>query len=307
MSAPGEPASETAPGEPANGIAPWVPANETERELARAVETGDQQTYFRVIGTAPLFLPQFLGDDGETGQRFLTANLFGHTFLPVFTSVEAMVARVSGVADGYTTTNYPELSRKWPNPDWRLALNPGTPIDAYVAVDTVAGAAVGDVMLPTAVEAILEEAGREEAGREGGEPDGIDSGPAVAVDAALAAAAAAGDGEAYLRALLEAIVIVPTAAPVADSAALLEPDFPWRPSGDAGNPAIDVYTSRQMFEHAHRAGVPAVEAALAFVVAVWPDGYAMAVNPGAQSGVVLPADQVRTLLFLDEDPDGPLT
>jgi hypothetical protein len=289
--APGEP-SEPDPSQPPL----WEPANAAEQELAEAVQAGAQEDYFRIVGTVDLFLPQYLSAEPTEGQRFLTMDILGHPFLPVFTSFQALAAGVGALVDGYTTTNYPELRRKWPNPAWRLAINPGTPIDAYVEIEAVAAVAVGDITLPTMVEAILDEAAAQKDTEDEAEPY-------VDVDAALTEAAEAGDGEAYLRALADAVVIVPIAEPVEDASALLDEDFPWRIGGTPEQPAIDVFTSRQLFEHAYPAGTPHLEAALAFFLTAWPDGYAMTVNPGARMGVVVPAEHVLTLLFSPDDED----
>src|SRR5205814_3355582 len=85
-------------------------------------------------------------------QRFITAELLGQEYLPVFTSVPALAGVMQGQADAYTVTSYEELRRKWPEPRWRLAVNPGTPIDAYVTIEAVERAALGQLTVPTAAE-----------------------------------------------------------------------------------------------------------------------------------------------------------
>src|SRR5688500_9091420 len=72
----------------------WQPANETERALAQALADGDQRRFFGVIATADLYLPQ-AGDDAGEEQTFITGELFGQTVLPVYTSLESLVAAVS--------------------------------------------------------------------------------------------------------------------------------------------------------------------------------------------------------------------
>ena len=43
----------------------------------------------------------------DGGQRFVTMDLFGQPFLPVFTSLEAMVPQVAGVADAVREAGIP--------------------------------------------------------------------------------------------------------------------------------------------------------------------------------------------------------
>jgi hypothetical protein len=269
----------------------WEPANATEQALAQALASGDQRAYFRIVSTADLYLPQFLGAGPPDGQQFVTANLFGHTFLPVFTSIEALViSEVSEIAGGYALTNYAELRQKWPVPEWRLAVNPGTPIDAYVAIEAVENAAVGEVALPTAAEMILGAAAEEAVAEP---PPALE----VGYDEALTAAAQQGDVDAYVRILLDAVVILPTARPVADGSALFEPDFPWRLTGSS----IEVFTSADTLRQAYPAPPPTIPVSFPVLLGLWPEGRAMSVNPGSRIGVEIPAEQVKMLLLWSDD------
>jgi hypothetical protein len=287
----------------------WEPDNETERALAQAMVDGNEQAYFQIFAAARLYLPQFLtpppssGAEEPPGQVFLTANLFGETFLPVFTSVAAMAAQMAGAADGYTMTNYAELRHAWPRPDWRLAINPGTPIDAYVTIDAVEDAMNGTLNIPSAVEVVLEAAGRNGIGepatgtREAGAPEvGTPEAPTAETDAALLAAAQRGDADGYVRILLDALVLVATAAPVADGAALFEENFPWRPSGPANAPTVEVFTSPEMLRRVYPGPVPTLTVSMPYLLGLWPAGFALSVNPGSTIAIDLPADQVQLLL-----------
>lgn len=77
----------------------WRPANDTERALLRAAQTDDRARFFQILTRAELYLPQLRDDTEATGQRFVTMDLFGQPFLPVFTSVETMAPRVAEVAE----------------------------------------------------------------------------------------------------------------------------------------------------------------------------------------------------------------
>ena len=274
--------------------ADWEPANETELAMARAALAGDRREYFRILAGADLYLPQLLGDrDGE--QRFITGELFGQTVLPVFTSVEALAFAAGTAADSYTVTSYPELRNKWPDPTWRLAVNPGLPLDAYVPIEAVEGAAIGDVTVPTMAEVLVEAADDEELGDTiGTAPVDV---PPERVDAALREAAMAGNVGAYVEILLDALVLIPTEREVADPDEILQPGFPWRAAGTPEAPAIEVFTSAEALSRAHPDPPPSVQVALPFALACWPEGHGLSVNPGSESHIDLPPDYVPWLLM----------
>lgn len=277
-------------GEVVRDIEAWQPANATERAMVEAASVGDRREFFRIIAGAELVLPR-VADDGE-GQRFLTASVLGETYLLVYTSVAEMVARLPQGIGGYSMTTYAELRSRWPSPDVRLAVNAGSPLEAYVAIDAIEDAAAGDLVLPTMAE-LVEEAGAAQAG-----PSTVEE-----VEAALAGAAAAGDVDRYLRVLLDVTVLLPTERVVADPEEILEPDFPWLRSGPPEQPVIEVFTSQSMLERAHQGGLAAVTVALPFALAMWPAECGISINPGDPAGVELPADQVPWLLLWGSTTD----
>ncbi|GLY01601.1 MULTISPECIES: SseB family protein [Actinoplanes] len=269
----------------------WQPVNDVEKAMLLAVGENDRQSYFQLLALADLFLPQIAGDESPE-QRFLTVRAFGEVFLPVFTSSQALIAQAAGAVNGYAITNYYELRRKWPHPDWRLAINPGTPIDAYLAVEAVEQAAVGDLEVPTldelgaaAVADFAEEFDLQERRERGDYPDDD--------AAALTAAARAGDVYGYLNRLLDTTVLIPTTRPVLAAEEILEPGFPWRTGTDQ---MIEVFTGPEALARTHPDPVPAVEVSLPFALAVWPEGHGLSVNPGGDDGITVPAEQVLLLL-----------
>jgi hypothetical protein len=281
----------------------WRPANDTERAMMRAAAEGDRREYFRIAATADLYLPQILGDtDGE--QRFVTATMFDQTFLLVFTSVEAMTLQVGDVADAYAVTSYSELRQKWPEPNWRLAVNPGSPLDAYVPIDAVAAAAGGEVLVPTMAEVVAEAAEDQDMATRAAVGS---SRAAVAaggdVDVALFVAAEAGDVGGYVATLLDALVLVLTERDVVDPNEILEPDFPWRRVGPPGQPMVEVFTSADALARAHPALPPTVTVGLPFALARWPQRCGISVNPGSPSALELSEDQVLWLLMWDRGDD----
>jgi hypothetical protein len=265
----------------------WQPANDTERALATALARDDRAGFFQVVADADLYLPQRSGSDA-TGQEqdFVTVALFGQTVLPVFTSIEGLAAAMAGLADAYTVTSYPELCDKWPVPQWRLAVNPGSPIDAYLPVEAVEAAARGELVVPTAGEAIVDAAA---------EADPAARAAALDPHQALVEAASQADPDGYVDALLDCVVVVPTAREVSDPQPP-GPDFPWRPAGPAEDPAIEVFTSAEAFTAAYPEQ-PGVTMPFVILLTAWPDGHALAVNPGGPAGLVVPADQVHQLLL----------
>ncbi len=275
---------------PGARVSDWEPANDTERALLAAAADDDRRAYFQVVAAAELYLPQVVADRGGE-QRFLTVHAFDQTLLPVFTSVQALAAQLRGAVDGYTVTNYAELRRKWPDPLWRLAINPGTPVDAYLPVEAVAEAAMGDAIVPTLSELVVAAAEEEDLEERLAERHATAAYPEEPA-AALRAAATAGDVYGYVERLLDTVVLIPVARPAA-AEDILEPGFPWRPDGDV----IEVFTDAAALARAYPEGVPTVAVALPFALACWPEGYGLRVDPGGD-GIELAADQVVWLLTL---------
>jgi SseB protein N-terminal domain len=258
----------------------WMPANDTEKALAEALSRGDQRGYYQVIVDCELYLPERVAARNRPGpQRFITAELLGQEYLPVFTSVPALAQVMQGQADAYTVTGYAELRAKWPNPQWRLAVNPGTPIDAYVTIDAVEQAAQGQLTVPTAAD--LAAQARQEAAAE--RPPGAD----------LQAAIARQDVDGYLHALLNADVIVPVTVPV-DAERIIAPGFPWRPAERAGSPVIEIFTSAATLP----GPTDTVTVPFTAVLVGWPgDGYGLVVDPGTPLEMVVPAGSVHALVL----------
>lgn len=265
---------------------PWQPANDTERALLEALAKDDRTEFFRVIASADLYLPQRSSDaDDREGQAFVTVRMLDHTFLPVFTSVEGMAEVMSRLADAYTVTTYSELREKWPVPKWRLAVNPGFPIDAYSSIESIAAAAAGEEAVATAAEVIV---------------DGIveDPQPPIALDphAMLTEAATRADVDGYVDALLDTDVMVPTTREVTDPEDLTGPEAPWYRAGPPERPVIEVFTSEEAYERAHP-DLPHVIVPFVALLMIWPEGHGLSVNPGDPTSLDVPADEVYTLLL----------
>jgi hypothetical protein len=275
----------------------WTPANATEQQLLAALAVDDRRHYFEIIATAPLYLPSTAepaaqrrpadpaqvparDDPGQpAAPRYFTWDVAGQTYLPVFTSAQALAASLGDLVERYVLTNYAELSRYWPSPQWRLAVNPGHPIDAWLPIDAVDEAASGALVVSTVSEMRRAAAARD---------DADDDNPAM-VDAAL-------DG--YLEALLKSAVVVAAAAPSPDPGAVLAGTFPWLVTQVSGQPTIAVYTSPAGFASAVPSGTPSAGVRFAELVAAWPNpSWHLVVDPGAEVSFTLPGEQVPGLLL----------
>jgi type III secretion system (T3SS) SseB-like protein len=136
----------TGPPASPGGAPEWLPGNEVDAELVSALAADDRRRFARTVRQARWYLPVL---SGEHGRSYLTRDLLGATYLLVFTSPRSLAATVGGVATGCVITGYDELATRWPDPSWRLAVNPGTPVDLWVTCEMLAAAAAGERLLPS--------------------------------------------------------------------------------------------------------------------------------------------------------------
>ncbi|NKZ04642.1 SseB family protein, partial [Actinomadura latina] len=102
-----------------------------ETALTDARERGDQHGYLELLARAVLYLPS-PGEPGADGHQFATAQFGDGTFVLAFTSPEAMDRSLQGQAVHHREASLAELSRRWPHPEWQLAVNPGLPSASYL-------------------------------------------------------------------------------------------------------------------------------------------------------------------------------
>jgi hypothetical protein len=137
---------------------PWQPGNSTEAQLLAAVERDDRQEFFRILTRAPLFLPQTVNDPAAAegaapaAENFITYAAGEATYLLAYTSVDSLRATVGHLANGYVQSDYSELRQNLTGQEVQVAFNLGTPIDAWLDVESVARAAAGDLTVPTGPE-----------------------------------------------------------------------------------------------------------------------------------------------------------
>jgi SseB protein N-terminal domain len=259
----------------------WKPVNDVERRLLRALVAGDQAAYFRVLAGADLYLPVLTGAGGAD---VLTWPVGGVPYLVVFTSVEALGTAIGSRADRWVRTSYPELAAHWPDPAWRLAIDPHLGIGAFLGVSDIARGARGELRLPTVGQVL------------GPAMPGTDFVPRSEAEWAMARALADGDPGGYFDALAAGPILVPTAD-----------DGTWVPTpGADGTPGIAVFTSARLLAAALPGGVAYDDTDLAGLLRGWPAaGYPLRINPGSPVELELSAERVAELVAaLDVAADG---
>ncbi|QKW37909.1 SseB family protein [Actinomadura sp. NAK00032] len=102
-----------------------------EDALTDARERGDQHGYLELLARATLYLPA-PGEPGAGEHQFATAQFGDGTFVLAFTSPGAMDRSLQGQAVHHREATLAELARRWPHPEWQLAVNPGLPSACYL-------------------------------------------------------------------------------------------------------------------------------------------------------------------------------
>ncbi|WP_244409152.1 SseB family protein [Stackebrandtia nassauensis] len=128
----------------------WVPANDIEQHMREALRAGNQEEYFRLLARTDLLLP-FAEDTSPSSNgtgSWATWATEDRTHVLVFTSPEAMRACLHAHAGAFRTVSFTALADAWPDSDWWLAVDPGTPIEGYLPAWFVRQVASGDTHLP---------------------------------------------------------------------------------------------------------------------------------------------------------------
>ncbi|MFI1995570.1 SseB family protein [Actinoplanes sp. NPDC020271] len=249
--------------------AAWAAANDAERRMARAWADGDADAFADVLLACDLFLPGFAESDGD-GQRLLTRERDGLTFLLVYTSVEALREATQLIGGGWRRVTFAELAGAWPDDRWGLAVSPHTPIGAYLSPEQL-----GELFEEVAAEPPFT--------------------PADERERAMHAAQQAGDAEVYLDLLVIADVLLPVTGP-ATPQDLGQPGFPWLTQRPGAEVTIPVFTSAHRL-HDVRPQPEVITVPFMAVVRAWPgDRYRLAVNPGSATAAQFTGAQVPDLL-----------
>ncbi len=306
-------------------VAGWQPATGLERTLFEAIQQGNQAEYLRLLAEAALLVPVQQDANGQT-TGWVTSTSGGRTYLLGYTSATALAGVAGDRQVPYLTTSAPELARRWPDPEWWLAINSGLPIEALISPEYLAqlrstvpapdaapvtADSSATTKLPDAAAgpqaAAVSPAGAESRGEAAGtgvsdadedltDEDLADELPDLAdpdrfqpgneTETAMLDAVEQGDTDAYLKALIVAELLVPESGGGADA---------WPRIRISGQPAIPLFTS--MTRYAERYGdapYRLVEAITA--IRDWPaSDVALALNPGTPVGAHLPGLQVAEL------------
>lgn len=293
----------------------WHPANSKERAMAWALSTGDYARYFRAFTRADLFLPRRAEGDPDGPGAPVTAEVAGHTVLPVFTSDEGLLTAFAGQPpDRIVVARYEELREAWPSPRWRLAINPGSPIEAYLPVELVEPGTRGELTPRHDPDVVIRPLGDE----------GWEPWPPGGANQALLDAVARGDGAEYLDALLDCTVTVPTTRRVSPAELdefarvklhhpgpgpvdeptrrmlielgvppeAVDREFPWQLATGRPEPTVEVFTQPEFRPHQE---APSVRTRFLTMLDLMPAGHALSVNPNGPAGLELAGDDVPLL------------
>ncbi|MGA8118182.1 MAG: SseB family protein [Actinocatenispora sp.] len=278
-------------------IESWQPANNAERALLSVLRDGDTGAYFAVIARIPLYLPSFTDVPAVGGSRqFVVWNIDGTKCLLAFTSVEGMRTVLGDRVRGGLTTTYAELVEKWPNPQWRLAVNPDLPIYAVTGIRDVGRAATGSVVVPTAAQLLADQDAGKVTGAGSETPDEFR--PANDTEVALQQALQVGDGDQALTILATSVLVVPTTAPVSEPFAVERPDFPWHLGYDANGTAwVPAFTSLAGLRAVLPGDTPAFQMPASTLGRCWPQARAarLVINPGSPIEFPMDGDAVPGL------------
>lgn len=108
---------------------PWQPANAFEGAVYEALQADDLTRIAAALHDTEIALPiSAAAFAGEESARWPTFVVEGRTWITAYTSIEGMKAGTKGEFENARVATLPELAAGWPDPNWCLALNAGTPI-----------------------------------------------------------------------------------------------------------------------------------------------------------------------------------
>lgn len=282
--------------------------------MAWALSTGNYARYFQAFTRAELFLPRRADGDQDGPGTPITAEVGGHTVLPVFTSDEGLLtAFAAQPPEVIAVARYEELRDNWPSPRWRLAINPGLPIEAYLPVDLVEPGTRGELTRHDP-DLMIWRPGEGE----------WEPWPPGGPNQALLDAVRHSDGAEYLDALRNCTVTLPTTrrvsaaeldefarvrlhhrgpGPVSEhtrrvlaelgvSPEAVDREFPWQFAAGRPEPTVEVFTRP---EFRPDPAAPSVQTRFLVMLDLMPEGYALSVNPGGPAGLELASGDVPLL------------
>ncbi len=260
--------------------AEFQPANDVERELLRAAANNDHDLFLQTLAATEVLLP-VPGDldyslrPGRPGFPWQTREVDGSTVVPVFTSPERL-AEASGPGTEHITLPFTVVLRYWPDHDWLLAINSGSPAGGTVLAQQLPGLATwADQRAAQRMTERFE--------------------PQNDIEQRLFDTARRGDTDAFFKILLGAQVLVPVDADTPWGIVPGDAEFPWRPVPVHGRTSIQLFTSLKWMNEAIGSSRFIMPSLLEMVTA-WPDAsWTLVLNPGTPIDASMPGDKVRTL------------
>ncbi|NVI92050.1 SseB family protein, partial [Actinomadura sp. BRA 177] len=242
----------------------FQPANDVERELLRAAANNDHDLFLQTLADTDVLLPvpndmDFTLRPGRPGFPWQTREVDGSTVVPVFTSPERLL-EASGAGTEYIKLPFTVALRYWPNHDWLLAINSGSPAGGTVLAQQLPGLATwADQRAAQRMTDQFE--------------------PQNDIEQRLFDVARRRDTDAFYKTLLGAQVLVPAETDTPWGIVPGDPDFPWRPVPIHGRTSIQVFTSLKWMNEAigsSRFIMPSLHE----MVAAWPDtDWTLVLNP----------------------------
>lgn len=258
----------------------FQPANDVERELLRAAATNDHDLFLQTLAATDVLLPvpddmDFSLRPGRPGFPWQTREVDGSTVVPVFTSPERL-AEASGPGTEHIALPFTTTLRYWPDHDWLLAINSGSPAGGTVLAQQLPGLATwADQRAAQRMTERFE--------------------PQNDIEQRLFDAARRRDTEAFFKILLGAQVLVPVDAETPWGIVPGDQEFPWRPVRVHGRTSIQIFTSLKWMNEAIGTSRFIMPSLLEMVTA-WPDAsWTLVLNPGTPIDASMPGEQVRTL------------
>ncbi|MFJ6196556.1 SseB family protein [Micromonospora sp. NPDC092111] len=119
---------------PAPAEEPFQPANAVEENLLEAAGTGSTDTFLSTLLLARVLLPVHPDSasgsrPGEPGFEWRTGTTDGETYVVVYTSPERLADHDVPPVETIEV-RFVQLIRRWSDPSWSFAVNPGTPVGA---------------------------------------------------------------------------------------------------------------------------------------------------------------------------------
>ncbi|WFE45374.1 SseB family protein [Verrucosispora sp. WMMD1129] len=124
---------------------PFRPANEVEDDLYAAAEAGSTDTFLSTLLLARVLMPVAADSapgsrPGDPGFVWPAVQLDGQTFVVAYTSPQRLADHTDPAAET-VQVRFVQLIRRWPDPSWSFAVNPGTPVGAKLPGEQIVGLA----------------------------------------------------------------------------------------------------------------------------------------------------------------------